>query len=102
MNTIIDSSEKTNRKPNWHAIISVTKTKTPNYNWFLESGKNKNKLKKKQLSDIETVCSKLKNDLEWFGDSFGHNRSQLFTSDRSTIDETITTNELIEDWWFNE
>ncbi|MGZ3866507.1 MAG: hypothetical protein ACXVC6_09935 [Bacteroidia bacterium] len=99
MNTLTTTKKTSLRNPDWETIISYTKvSKKP-------MGKTEHSEQPKTSPatngrNMETVCAKLKNDLEWYCNLPEKNRSKTVLRnilDCSTPQEL--EGEIIEKWW---
>jgi len=101
MNTTTETQRKVNRRPNWNAIINSTKTGIARERPVLFE-KHKLSSGKNTVSDIEMVCTELKNNMEWYCNLPENIKSKKLLIKVSEQPSPLNrSGKLIEKWWLN-
>jgi len=102
MNTITETQRKETNRPNWDAIINSTKAGITFKERSVLPGKHKLSPGKNTMCEIEMVCTKLKNDLEWYCNLPENIKSKKLL--KKILEQPSPVNssgKLIEKWWIN-
>jgi hypothetical protein len=102
MQTILKTKKEPTRRLNWEAIINSTKTEIKpakqSYRLFVKTTNTENL--NNNVTDIETVCIKLKDDLEWHS---GFSEKPKSTKNTENILEKPCIpnlyDKIVEKWW---
>ena len=103
MDTLTKTQNNATGSPNWNAIINSTRSATfPSkriFSFFPKPVRRKKAGRNNPFNDIETVCTTLKNDLDWHATLPQTTNKPSFSSQISHEATAISPAQLVERWW---